>query len=908
MTSPATLSPRAPETKPGAEVARKRRRRAPAAGATEDCFTCAGRSVKCDRRRPYCTQCLDIGKDCSGYKTTLTWGVGVASRGKLRGLSLPIAGQKAVPKALSPSTRKKAAALELASDGSVQAKRRNTISVPPASTNSNDQHRPTIAITPSANVSPSNTKPDVPTFRQSPDQTRARLTEWNGQAHSKSQATGDEITQQSAHARRPSQHIQPNQYGQAPMSSMGGVPQFSSQMYSSSPMHSLAPTFAPNPYSYSNVRSRSMTSVPQITSLHQHWAQTTTPQISQEPVKSAAWHQAATQDSPRQTQTTFDPTFVDSVNYMDFSGEKRKFSQEEDDIEEIFRDTSTIPTSSYATPGTISAPQFDQSGLYYSQQPQPKTFTMNSIVHTPAIGSTQRMRYLINYYDRVIAPVIVAFDGPSNPYRTHILRVASESETLQHAIAALSASNIRIRRESNAISTCKTQPARESLIAHCQLTGDSSQEAPQTPEDQVREETRHKNAAIASLNMQLADPVLRQHDSVLATLLILCLFHICDTGVARFRTQFAGVKKLLTMRLNGPNRNSEETRWYTRMFTWFDAMTATVNDRDGQLQGVHLDMASLADEEWALENLAGCDGRLFNIFAKLGRLNILSQRKKVAELPPTVPRPPPTPVTPYQSLGNGFDGNMWTQVYDETNPGFIPHTFGMTPPTDISSPSSATSPQSYHAGLVSNTGSTTQSIASEQALAQFWYEWRLMRQSLQSWQLDTTAFHPQLTAAIDPFTPDLLNISESFRYSAMLYTERLAFPTFPSTHPRIQNLVVSALTYINKVQSDVYLLWPLFITGSECVLPSHREMVRKRCQDIQKDSGFMNNISCLQLLERIWAKEPAGGNGTAMRSGFDGDMAVAYGLATGMPGRAESGFKWRSVMGISREEGEYIVV
>ena len=29
--------------------------------------------------------------ECSGYKTQLTWGVGVASRGKLRGLSLPVA-------------------------------------------------------------------------------------------------------------------------------------------------------------------------------------------------------------------------------------------------------------------------------------------------------------------------------------------------------------------------------------------------------------------------------------------------------------------------------------------------------------------------------------------------------------------------------------------------------------------------------------------------------------------------------------------------------------------------------------------------------------------------------------------------------------------------------------------------
>lgn len=83
----------APPNPPGKDAAsaRKRRRRAPAGGAADDCFTCAKRNVKCDRKRPYCSQCLEIGNDCSGYKTQLTWGVGVASRGKLRGLSLPIA-------------------------------------------------------------------------------------------------------------------------------------------------------------------------------------------------------------------------------------------------------------------------------------------------------------------------------------------------------------------------------------------------------------------------------------------------------------------------------------------------------------------------------------------------------------------------------------------------------------------------------------------------------------------------------------------------------------------------------------------------------------------------------------------------------------------------------------------------
>lgn len=80
---------------------RKRRRRAPASGAADDCFACRKRQMRCDRRRPYCTQCLDQGKDCSGYKTQLTWGVGVASRGKLRGQTLPIVKKSKSPPVIS---------------------------------------------------------------------------------------------------------------------------------------------------------------------------------------------------------------------------------------------------------------------------------------------------------------------------------------------------------------------------------------------------------------------------------------------------------------------------------------------------------------------------------------------------------------------------------------------------------------------------------------------------------------------------------------------------------------------------------------------------------------------------------------------------------------------------------------
>lgn len=89
-TAPSPVPIAASPTTAAAAAPRKRRRRAPASGAAEDCFSCRGKGVKCDRRRPYCGPCLEVGTDCGGYRTQLTWGVGVASRGKLRGMTLPI--------------------------------------------------------------------------------------------------------------------------------------------------------------------------------------------------------------------------------------------------------------------------------------------------------------------------------------------------------------------------------------------------------------------------------------------------------------------------------------------------------------------------------------------------------------------------------------------------------------------------------------------------------------------------------------------------------------------------------------------------------------------------------------------------------------------------------------------------
>ncbi|MCJ1473150.1 hypothetical protein MMC13_001801 [Lambiella insularis] len=483
-----------------------------------------------------------------------------------------------------------------------------------------------------------------------------------------------------------------------------------------------------------------------------------------------------------------------------------------------------------------------------------------------SIGKTPRLRFLIKHYENVISPIIVAFDGPTNPYRTHILRLANESDALQNAIAAFSASKIRRMREYN--SSTATQPrmaladtpydkaVQQFSVANTTRDDDFQYTADTKAHPRVpsREELYYKRESIRTLNAQLADPSQRKDDSILATILILCFYDICSAGVAKFKTQFAGVKKILALR----GTMSKEVAWLMTMFTWFDAMAATVNDREGQFQdststATYLFPFPPSIPEWTLENLAGCDGRLFSTIARLGRLNLLSLGESVANSLNATPKPQLTVrSTQYYSMNYAhFDGN------------------------DLSS-------------LLSNPSSfPTLPLADPHA--QFWSEWQTISSSLHSWSLDLTTLPPSFYSchrlSSDLNRLDLLHISQSFRYAALLYIERLAYPSLPSSASNFQYLVQQGLYYIAQVKSDVNLFWPLFITGTECVEERHRGVIKGRCLSIQRDSGFFNKILGLELLERAWR---------------EADMETG---AEKLEGKA---FRWREAMGVM--DGELIVV
>jgi hypothetical protein len=481
---------------------------------------------------------------------------------------------------------------------------------------------------------------------------------------------------------------------------------------------------------------------------------------------------------------------------------------------------------------------------------------------TTASPHSPRMQFLLAYYDKFICPVLVAFDGPTNPYRMHVMHLALDSEPLRNAIAALATNNIRMRggTEGRRLSTV---PGTQHLPEHA-----FSQMTPQELRDmhgEASEEEKHyKASSIALLNQKLAGPNGAHDDSVLATLLVLCLFHVCDSGFAKFKTQLAGVQKLLSIR--DRSKQSSFIGWIELFFTWFDVMTSTVNDRETEVQGESLDMMNLTANLGALEHLAGCEGRLFKLIARLGRLNLLSQNRPVRDTNAT-PRASPKPrrQTDFYSFDfANLDGNGWrTAVHD---------------PVDQLHPTA------------------------EELRSTFWTEWHDIRTRLQEWEIETPSEHPANSCSavassltMSPTQAALVHISESFRYAALLYTERLAHPTPASSALNFQNLVAQGLYHICQIGVtscvNKFLLWPLFIIGTECVDPEHRAIVRQRCVEIQRESGFFNNLSGLEVLEKVWQEDDEGGVQPQSQGSF---------------GTQQQAFRWRRAM--DRVDGEYIMI
>jgi hypothetical protein len=200
-------------------------------------------------------------------------------------------------------------------------------------------------------------------------------------------------------------------------------------------------------------------------------------------------------------------------------------------------------------------------------------------------------------------------------------------------------------------------------------------------------------------------------------------------------------------------------------------------------------------------------------------------------------------------------------------------------------------------------GSADEDVRFTDRRRHFWSAWHDIRNRLEAWQ--TSSPMPDFAEATAE-QRDMYHINEFFRVAALLYTERLGNPLLPSSHDQLQNLVKRALAHLSalRVTSCVnkFLLWPLFIIGTECVDEEHRDIIRTRCRDLSEESGFYNNMSSLYVLERVWMEV-----GSNVR-GQEAEEVIARrrDSEASRPGRYGQAFRWRKAM--DRVDGEYIVI
>ncbi|KAF7192553.1 Beauvericin cluster-specific repressor BEA4 [Pseudocercospora fuligena] len=832
---------------------RKRRRRTAASGAQDDCFSCRKRAVPCDRKRPYCTQCIEIGKECSGYKTTLTWGVGVASRGKLRGLSCPIAG-KSVEVGVSsqqqdePRRRKSSA---------TKAKHEDTFEGQQIS-NGSPFTAPTSAPTSISTTHTSFQQP-LPTINQGQHGWQIpRVSEHH-------QVRPDPLRHHSL------QHIHtalgPQYDGHGMPRSGSSLGSFAEQEYHSPAEYPVTPESAFND-PYIQAHTGSYTSQPLSSSVD-----SLTSNVHGSSIGSYGDHMSSSID-PVQSNGLFGSSgCATTVDYHPTT-----YHQDE------------VLFSPLADMSTINP--FDDLEGHFPQDEDEDQKTLQLLdprFSTPFFHITPRLQSLMEYYDRHVCTYLVAFDGSENPYRKHVLQLAMHNEGLQNAIAALATNNMRMRRQ--------PPPRQMGFVEEITDAFDGSHR-PKDLNEPTAEELCYKQMSIDQLNMQLTDSRAAQDDSVLATLLILCLFHVCDSGFSKFKTQLAGVQKLLSLR--DRQTQSDFTGWVEMFFLWFDVLTSAVNDREMQIKSESLDMLDYGSGLGALEQFSGCDGRLFKLIARLGRLNLLAQGRAVRPggSVDRMPRPPSThkahrPSFKKRKLSaktlhiidyERIDGNGWgTPIIS----------------SDEEDNESSDRLHELH-----------RSTSDPDSRQEFWSEWNDIRARLQAWTMDTYSVPPptESTTAqeFELGQRDMLHINESFRYSALLYTERLGSPLLPSSHPNFQQYVSAGLQHITALEItscvNKFLLWPLFIIGTECVDEQHRNVIRERCIEVQKESGFWNNISGLEVLEKVWRE--VGNNVQGMEAAeIKARRRDSEAGRTGWHGQA---FRWRKAM--DRIDGEYIVI
>jgi len=755
-----------------------------------------------------------MGKDCSGYKTTLTWGVGVASRGKLRGLSLPVA--NSTQKANQDSTDSKTQDSNTENDKSTSKRRHSEGTM--KSEDTSYYYSLSTSPDPSMSPMPSSFQSSAPIpIPHVPSQG------WHiPNYHESFDGFGSPPAKAHRHSVSGAVPGRP-----APLQCMGAFsPSSFDESLFSAPSTGSVGTFSESDFPSPN----ELPPTPEEIPCQEPYINQNMDMFLCGPDGNMS-HQMPLDVCHSMTLES-DPSL--GFNMDPFEAPNSLFS-----LPPAGPSTSidglgvSNVSASYITPAqtplvgpTVLAGDHSPSQSSNWSSPAPSSSTLSRFPNV-----SPRMASLIEYYDKAVCPVLVAVDGPTNPYRVHILALASSpagNPSLVNAVAALAANVLHLRGKStDATFHMSPNPSQRGV-------GD--------------EAIFYKNSSVTMFNNSLRDPTAAHDDSILATLIVLSLLNISEGGIAKLKSQMPGIRQIMALR---GSSTSQFLHWSTYFFTLLDLMTAVVNDRTSQQRSPTLDLLDFSANMGALEHLAHCEGRMFKVLSRMGPSPRFGSSPQWSS--PETPRP----INPFTGLP-----------------------LSPTPPSDFSS---------LDAIVNDCTGSD--------ARQEFWSEWQHVRGRLRSWSRSSSC--PSTPSFNTPKKEQeavlVSHASEVYRHASLLFAERLAFPSLPPSAPQIQHLVSATLHHLSSIPANsifnTVLLWPLMVVGTECVAPSHRDVIRLRAGDAMRESGFFAHLSGLDVLERVWAADDAGWDAQA---GMGWEAKGSMPALTSLGGQAG---RWRRAMG-----------
>lgn len=778
--------------------------------------------MECDRRRPYCSQCLEHDKSCSGYKTALTWNIGVASRGKLRGLALPIATSAKV------------------SRRSVTRGRKRWIPPPdrlPEPDSEGSDGRPVTtsqSSDPSAKVAGTKKYSFV---NMDPTHSAASLTVPTPGARCRSAPQSEAHTSPRL-CKRPRRHSSEPQLVPYP-DQLRGLQDVS---------FSVGDLGLSNEEGF-GISIESPPTAPLV--------------LASEPYRGPLLRFPASGDLLNEGFYT-EPEPIgwlgdngSGLNLDPFLPDypHRKLSPtmaaSAVTANHVLLNQGSFDVYGFATNSTIWAgdPRMNVNSVCGSDQDQGMNFDAANytdqlvlgISQPPSFesGQTSNLRCLIDYYDRVIPPVANTLSNSTHPLKTQVLRLAAGSGALQYAIAALSTNYMRQR-----CACARTNPSRQPFsdffheefvrrysTAHNMLDAGRNQIPFLCLGERLEKEFYFKEISSRMLNEQLGDMGFRKDDSLRATILMLCLDRVCGMGLANLKHRFASLTKILSLHDDLGTISIKAMTWLAILFTWFDSIILAGGPGKGHFTHSGMITSGVVEGSWRQEGLAGCHGKLFNMITQLGRLN---------------PANGDPLIQAHQAANLGF-GQMLTPADNQ-------HDF----PTMNLNQADEDQPDPFV-------------DAGTDRRPQFWRERNEIRAELAGWRWDLPVRNSTSTTTAPFRQINSDHVSESFRCAALLYIEFLTSTRMAGMQPRVQSLVKRVAYHVSTVETDVSLLLPLFVAGLDDPAEQTCHLMGEGCLDLLEDSEFLKNVSALDLSLQMW--RGADGDNMADR-GFTFDPSI----------------------------------